>query len=294
MKTLIIINPISSKIKKYFKNHDKIIELLKTKYDVVDEIKTKYRFHAGEIIRTNKGKYDLIIFAGGDGLINESLEAIIETKQIFSFIALGGANVLSIEIGFSKNPIKTVKKILSGTKNKIYLGKVDNTYFILMFEIGLGGYSVKYFNPKIKKINYYLAYLFSATKSFLSYRKYSTMDVEVKNDNIVKNINNIKQNIITNVKHYAGNYTITKNTSLQKQKLIMIYPKKNSLFSFLKGIISIFVLKKSSSKNLLQVEADEIKIKLKDNSFSQIDGDYFSDKTEYTVKVITQPVEMIY
>jgi len=85
---------------------------------------------------------DLILAAGGDGTINETINGIACTNVTFGILPGGTANVLANEVGFSNRPDYAARQLLKATPHRIALGALDRDgeprrYFLLMAGVGL-------------------------------------------------------------------------------------------------------------------------------------------------------------
>lgn len=115
---LLIANPASGKYKK--DKIDKILLLLKQKADKVELALTEYRGHAEILARESDA--DLIIAAGGDGIINETARGVVGTDKFFYALPLGTINVFCKEYGIGRNPYKAVEKLNLSNIKKIPVG----------------------------------------------------------------------------------------------------------------------------------------------------------------------------
>ena len=136
---LLIANPASGKYKKY--KIDKILLLLQKKADKVELALTEYRGHAEILARESKA--DLIIAAGGDGIINETARGVVGTEKFFYALPLGTINVFCKEYGIGRNPYKAVEKLNFSNVKKIPVGYVGDKLFLLMAGFGFDAHVVK-------------------------------------------------------------------------------------------------------------------------------------------------------
>ena len=90
---LIIVNPNAGKGKVQKKIHKIANNFSKQDY-VVDIIYTKKNYSAKDIIQDYKGPLQLVICCGGDGTLNDLINAVmlLENKPKISFIPLGTMN----------------------------------------------------------------------------------------------------------------------------------------------------------------------------------------------------------
>jgi diacylglycerol kinase (ATP) len=98
---------------------------------------------AGELARKAiKDGCNLILAAGGDGTINETVNGIAGSAVAFGALPAGTANVLANEVGLSNRPDRAAAQLLHAVPTRISLGALDRPglprrYFVLMAGIGL-------------------------------------------------------------------------------------------------------------------------------------------------------------
>lgn len=161
MKCIFIYNPHSGK-GKISKHESFIVSELKKKYDVVSVAPTQYAGHAYTLATDACTKYDCIIVGGGDGTLNEVINAIAkqETSPIIGYIPAGTVNDCARTLGISKNLKKAVKNIINGTVKKCDLLQINDSYGIYVCCTGVftnSSYATKQKNKnKLGKIAYFL------------------------------------------------------------------------------------------------------------------------------------------
>lgn len=236
MKCLFIYNPNSGK-GKVVKKEQYIVEKLKTKYDVVDVAKTEYPHHASVIASENINKYDTFVVAGGDGTLNEIINAIAEKENAptIGYIPTGTANDVAHSLKIPRSIKGAVKTILGGKVFNHDIFKVNNKYGIYVCATGLGC-KISYETKQSKKRFWgKLAYFFSGAKTIF---KTKPLKITLKfNETVVEK--NCALLLIVNSR-YVGGFKINKKACLDDGyvDVVMIEStKKNSYGLF--GLINI-------------------------------------------------------
>jgi diacylglycerol kinase (ATP) len=264
----IIYNPNAGtgKIKKLLK----IKEYLDLNHSVTI-FDTKKPGDATEIARRECGNFDIIVAAGGDGTINEVINGI-QKDTVLGIIPLGTANILAIEAGI-KNDIKSIcKSIEKGVTKKIYISNINNKKFFLMAGIGYDGDIVHKMHPSLKKIFGKAMFGFLGMLEFFKLKKYN-IKVETENETAFGN-----WVLVTNSKHYAGPYKITKSTSIFNDNIVCYVFNDLSRLGFLYYIFLIlFYGDLSRSKKVTKIISKNIKISSKEKINVQCDGEKYGN-----------------
>jgi YegS/Rv2252/BmrU family lipid kinase len=114
----------------------------------------------------NEGRREIVV-SGGDGTINEALQAIVGTRARLAVFPAGTANVLARELALPFDAVRAARMIARGATRKVYAGLATNEttgarrYFIIMSGIGLDASVVKRVRPRLKRRFGEAAYWFS-------------------------------------------------------------------------------------------------------------------------------------
>lgn len=129
-QVLLIVNPQAGKGKVQKRIPQIQQELVKTGYKV-DVVNTKKYFSAKDIVKGYNKKIDIIICCGGDGTVNDLLNAImgIEDKPQISFIPTGTINDFARTIGISRKKYFKPEILKEYIKKKSDIGKFNEKYF---------------------------------------------------------------------------------------------------------------------------------------------------------------------
>jgi len=254
----------------------KIKKLLKIKEHLdlnhsVTIFDTKKPGDATEIARRECGNFDIIVAAGGDGTINEVINGILK-DTVLGIIPLGTANILAIEAGI-KNDIKSIcKSIEKGISKKIYISNINNKKFFLMAGIGYDGDIVHKMHPSLKKIFGKAMFGFLGLLEFFKLKKYN-IKVETENETAFGN-----WVLVTNSKHYAGPYKITKSTSIFNDSIVCYVFNDLSRLGFLYYIFLIlFYGDLGRSTKITKIISKNIKISSKEKINVQCDGEKYGN-----------------
>ncbi len=271
---LIIVNPASGKYRIIKPLLPKIINILKEKTDKVEIALTEYRGHGTHIAQNSQSQ--IIIAAGGDGLVNEVAKGVVDTDKLFYVLPFGTKNVFCKEYGISANPVKAAKHLNLGNIKKIPVGYIDNKIFLLMAGLGFDAHVVR--NVEYKGVRFKLLKTLShiiqgIPALFLD--KYSSMYIYI---NGKKHI--FYHGIFAISASYAGTYKLGK---IQEGKINGFLVEKNGIFSLLKSFIPLFFWFGFKGT---RISAEYIK--LHGASFCQLDGEYIELQNQSTYIMIKE------
>jgi YegS/Rv2252/BmrU family lipid kinase len=94
---------------------------------------------------------DLVVAHGGDGTMNEVLQAVAGTEATLGFWPGGTANVLAAELKFPSRADDVVERILAGQVRRVTAGRANDRYFLLMAGIGLDAAVAASVDPLMKQ-----------------------------------------------------------------------------------------------------------------------------------------------
>lgn len=136
-KCLFIYNAYSGR-GKIAKKEKKIVKLLNTKYQTT-VCKTEHAGHLGEIIAQFGIDNDIIVVAGGDGTINEAVNAMagLSERKTLGIIPCGTVNDVAHSLNIPINVIKATKNILKGETFAHDIFKMNDRFGIYVACAGL-------------------------------------------------------------------------------------------------------------------------------------------------------------
>ncbi len=173
MKCLYVYNPVSGKGQAEKKRHY-IVKKLRARFGNVDVRATR---EAGELKRLAAdacGKYDVLVFAGGDGSFNEAVSGLAEreNRPVLGYIPTGTVNDIARSTGIARNIRGAVKNIVSGWAYPLDVMKVNDGYAMYVAcSGGLTGCSYKAEQSVKKKIGKF-AYAVEVLKHELVFEDY--------------------------------------------------------------------------------------------------------------------------
>ena len=123
--------------------------------------------------------YELVIAAGGDGTINEVVQALARTKVILGIIPLGVGNIFAQEVGIPVDVDLACEVLSFGEVERVDLGKMGERHFLWIAGVGQDAQVVQALDEVSKEAMTTYSYLRLALNQL---RKIHPMQVKVQVD----------------------------------------------------------------------------------------------------------------
>ncbi|MEC9492317.1 diacylglycerol/lipid kinase family protein [Flexistipes sp.] len=265
-KVLIIANPKSGSFREHLLN--RLINKVKEKFGNIEIKYTKYAGHA-EVIASETDA-DLIIAAGGDGLLNEIVNGLYDHECFLLPLPFGTANVFCRELGLSNDPLHAVCSIDLSSDKKLILGKMGGRYFLQMLGFGFDAATVRNINLNLKKKTGKFAYI---AAGLLVLKKANFKKLTFYCNSKTYTAYHI---IVSLGKCYAGGFSLFKDFHYGYFGVNFI--DSSSRFSVLKSFGPVFMGGTFSGKQLFTD-----KLKVSGAEYCQMDGELFFPDSESNI-----------
>ena len=278
MKCLFIYNPLSGKNKKLMKKMDYIEKRLKEKYDVLDIVPTQYAGHAIDLARESCGKYDALIFSGGDGTFSEVIKGIGESRRAptLGFIPSGTISDMANNYKIPRNIKKAIDVCVSGNKTKIDVCKINDSYFAYAGAFGTYAAAPLKATPELKKKFGRAAYFMEGAKDVFKVDSHK-LEVTVGKKTFTQ------ESILTlvlNTKSVGGFSKFNYQNKLGDGKFDVVIVKKPELGTPV-NIWKLFMMgvnKFIDNDSVMVFSADNVSIKPDRDLEWNLDGDLYHSK----------------
>lgn len=98
---------------------------------------TRRQGHATELAReAASAGYDMVIAAGGDGTVNDVIQALAGYRTALGVLPMGTVNVWAREMGIGLNATEARETLLHGVRRRVDLGRAGQRYFLMMAGVG--------------------------------------------------------------------------------------------------------------------------------------------------------------
>ena len=276
MKCVYVYNPKSGK-QKNPQIREYVLSRLREKFDIVDCKPTRKRGDAGLFARQACGEYDVFVVSGGDGTVNEVVNAIayVPNRPKIGYIPTGTTNDLAHSLKIPKNVKKAVNIILAGKYVSHDIFRVNDRYGIYVCAFGLFTGS-SYGASQVDKRKFGRLAYFKYGIQELFGAKPILMTLHFKDKTFT---GTYTLGIIANSKYVAGyriNKMATCNDGYVNVILVNDTAKRSVSLCALLKIAKLFLFGMNSikkTKNCIMLKLNKFKMDLPDSTQVNLDGE---------------------
>lgn len=207
----IIVNPASGTAQQVGLDElEDVVDWLEEQGIPAELCPTERAGHAVELAREAvKAGMDMVVAAGGDGTVNDVIQALAGHTTALGVLPMGTVNVWAREMGIPLNTVDARDVLLHGMRRRVDLGRAGARYFLMMSGIGFDAEVARRVEQKqtwlkrlgLKLLNYL------ATAGILSVTHHSTR-IWMRSDGKRRSVNALMV-LIGNTRLYGGAFTFT-------------------------------------------------------------------------------------
>jgi diacylglycerol kinase (ATP) len=290
LKALFVINPNSGPLHRR-KRVSEAIKLVSAYFPKLEIAFTEKKGDAFEF--TEKGVQrgiELVWCAGGDGTINEVVNALYGTQIPLGIIPTGTGNGLAREIGISLNPLKAIEQLLQGEVISVFPGILNDKLFLLVSGAGYDAFIARETDrnhSKLKKLSGFLSYMIIG---FLKGWKYPFPVISARIDGKTCSCYGL---LVMKASGKIGFMTLAPLISLRDEKIgVFLFKKKGILNIFFFFITFLFSLHQNRPSHPF-ILCKEISASSKEPCPVQCDGENMPPLPAFW-KVSEKQIRLIY
>lgn len=181
----------------------------------VERLLSKSPEDSRRAVLDRKDHLDLVIVGGGDGTISSMAGTLHECGLLLAILPLGTANDLARSLGLCNGLEEAFDAIISGERQWIDLGMVNDNYFFNVAHLGLGVQVTEELTDDVKKqwgVFSYLKAFFAAIARIKQFKATITADGVPHHQRSI-------QIAIGNGRYYGGGNVIDENKRINDGKL---------------------------------------------------------------------------
>ena len=212
--------------------------------------------------------YEIVVGCGGDGTLREMVCGLVGSGVTLGIIPLGTANVIAMDLGIPRNPMKACRTILEGTVRRIDIGRCGENHFILAGGVGFEGEVIARTNLELKSKVRNLAYIYAGVKHTL---KFKPKEYLVEADGFSGKVNAIAIAICNSYRY--GGYRLKRGISMTDGLFDVCVIKGKSPLDPLRIALSVIYRRGIPRRNLLTFKSRYVKITSLEEGIVHSDGD---------------------
>jgi len=169
----------------------------------------------------SSARYDAVLAAGGDGTIRQVAAALIGTRTPLGIVPVGTGNVLAHEIGVTPEAGAIADMLLHGPLIEAVCARANDEPFLLMAGAGFDGRVIAALDHRLKSHVGKAAYAGPMLGALA--HPVDTLNVTIDGDT-----HEASWAVISNVRHYGGNFVMARRTGIRERGLqAILFKAKN-------------------------------------------------------------------
>ena len=270
-KLLFVYNPHSG-MQVIARNLAKIIDYFtKSGYDVTAH-PTQAKGDCMATVERLCNSYDLCVFAGGDGTLNEAINGMINAdfNKPYGYIPCGSTNDFSHSVGIPRQTMEAAKVAVEGKPFAYDVGKLNERYFTYVAAFGTLT-EVSYSTPQETKNA--LGFLAYVLEGIVALGQMKSFQIEFESD-VRSGSGDYLIGLVSNTLHVAGmkNF-LGKDISLDDGLFEVILIKRPQDLLELNSILTSVAKQELDSEYIDYFKADRLSIKCAEGLSWTLDGE---------------------
>jgi YegS/Rv2252/BmrU family lipid kinase len=235
----------------------------------------------------DRDAFDVVVAAGGDGTVNETINGLARSGLPLGLIPLGTANVLAAEIGLRTDPTSLARCVALGRPRPITLGVANGRRFILMAGAGFDAHVVAGVSVPMKRRLGKGAYILSSCRQLLMFT-FPTYEVLI--DNAARHAASV---IVANARYYGGPFVCAPGASLESETLRVCLFERGGRRAAIGYALALFAGRLPRLSTYRVIEARRIEIRGRPGEPLQGDADVIGE-LDVAIEVLPHALDLIY
>jgi len=249
---------------------------------------------AGDIARGHiESGADLIVAAGGDGVINEIVEGMVGSEAPLAILPGGTANVLATEMKLGRDLRRAAERIDECTPRRISVGRLTcdggrvTRHFLLMAGAGLDAHIVYHVSGPLKARAGKFAYWVAGWS--LVGRRLPQIRVEAADKTFECSFA-----LLSKVRNYGGDFEIAREATLFENQFEVVLFQGRSSTPYVKYLAAVALRRLAGVKGVTVFRADHVTLSgpADRRVYVQIDGE-FAGHLPAEVRILPDAVTLL-
>lgn len=238
---------------------------------------------ASEAVRLG---FDTVIACGGDGTVNELLQSLVGTDVALGVLPMGTANALAANLGLNGSTIKSLRRLLSATAQRISVGRVHyqaengdsrSRYFTVAAGIGADAVFMARMDSSLKRKLGYLLYLIEGTRIWATH-DFPLFQASFVNGAAAPRIAEVSQILAIRVRTFGGLLrNFAPGATLNSPELRLIAFRTRERFHYFRFLMAVLFGRHTFNGHIDLIHANSVECRPVNGSTERIyveaDGD---------------------
>ncbi|HEY9857305.1 MAG TPA: diacylglycerol kinase family protein [Stenomitos sp.] len=211
-----------------------------------------------------------LVVVGGDGSINEAVQAVVGTEVELGLVPAGTSNILANELGIPDDFRQAARLAFTGRALAIDVGRANDRYFTLMLGIGYDVSTIEVMWPQLKRLMGQVAYTVAGFQAFVQHRAVR-MRVEIDGTRMRRLVYFL---VVANTRLYGMASTkVAEHADVRDGLFDVVIIRARAWYHVIISMLRIFFRIKSPFEKVETIRGREVTIRSSRKVRYQLDGD---------------------
>jgi diacylglycerol kinase (ATP) len=281
-RVALIYNPYSGQhLNGYSSSMEKALAVLREAEVEAEIMATHGPGTACELAREAVGKgCDAVLACGGDGTVNEVLQALVGGTVALGVVPMGTANALAADLGLSAPPSRAVRTLLDARPVRVSVGRIfyqdrdgatQSRYFTVAAGVGADGQFFYRLDSNLKRRFGYAAYLAEALHIW-STHKFPYFDAAVQAPGGSRpQTSQVSQLLAVRIGNFGGMvHQLVPGAALRNANLRLVAFKTRSRLRYLRFIAAVLFRRHTYSSDIESLDAVSVECRVHDGTKTRV------------------------
>ncbi len=242
---------------------------------------------APEIIRAFSQEVESVIVLGGDGTVNEALQALVGTRLSLGVLPGGTANVIARELGMPRHLEKAVVSLTGGVRKRVTAGRAAGRYFLAWAGVGFDAVVCEQVSARMKRRIGRAAFVLEALRQAA---RYDFPPVLFTGDGQQWQA---PFGVVANTRRYGGSLHIAPEASMEDPALDMCLFRGSGFGSYARHFVRLLLREHTRHPDVVYRKVQRVEISSQRNIPYQLDGE-LAGHLPLVIECVPQALELIF
>lgn len=220
--------------------------------------------------------YDAVLACGGDGTVNEVLQALVGTEVALGVVPLGTANALAQNLGLSVSPVQAVRRLLTAAQVEVPVGRVvyrdqhggeRMRYFTVAAGVGADALLMKSMDAELKRKLGYALYIVEGIRVWATNPFPLFVATVTRAESRTLETVEISQLLAVRVRSFGGALgRMAPGASVQSPQLSLIAFRTRSRYRYLRFVLAVAAGRQSFAQDVELIDAEAVELRPRNGS----------------------------